>query len=282
MSRVADALQKKRQERGGVPDTSNELVLRTMADVPDEWQLQGPAPVEQPAVTKLVPPAPAAPPELRIAPPPPTPIASRRRETSTAPPQDDEVVALARRVFLGDDGQAARGRRALFAAVGSTSRSGSIAIGLALTLARETSRAVSLVDLNLEGATLHDALQLEASPGLSDAVLQGMLADACTQEILSAPSLRFLASGSDAQGLRASLHESRSRNRIRALLGTFDYVVAHAAAISTADLVALGGLFDGVVLVLEAGKGSPDDLRATAAALKEANVKVLGTVVDSR
>ena len=281
MSRVADALQKKRQERGGVPDTSNELVLRTMADVPDEWQLQGPAPVEQTAVTKLVPAAPAGPPELRIA-PPPTPIASRRRETSTAPPQDDEVVALARRVFLGDDGQAARGRRALFAAVGSTSRSGSIAIGLALTLARETSRAVSLVDLNLEGATLHDALQLEASPGLSDAVLQGMLADACTQEILSAPSLRFLASGSDAQGLRASLHESRSRNRIRALLGTFDYVVAHAAAMSTADLVALGGLFDGVVLVLEAGKGSPDDLRATAAALKEANVKVLGTVVDSR
>jgi len=281
MSRVADALQKKRKEAGGVPDTSNELVLRTMADVPDEWQLQGPAPVEQPAVTKLVPPAPSAPPELRIA-PPPTPIASRRRETSTAPPPDDEVVALARRVFLGDDGQAARGRRALFAAVGSTSRSGSIAIGLALTLARETSRAVSLVDLNLEGATLHDALQLEASPGLSDAVLQGMLADACTQEIPSAPSLRFLASGSDAQGLRASLHESRSRNRIRALLGTFDYVVAHAAALSTADLVALGGLFDGVVLVRETGKGSPDDARATAAALKEANVKVLGTVVDSR
>ena len=281
MSRVADALQKKRKERGGVPDTSNELVLRTMADVPDEWQLQGSAPVEQPAVTKLSRAAPAAPPELRIA-PPPTPIASRRREAATAPPQDDEVVALARRVFLGDDGQAGRGRRALFAAVGPTSRSGSIAIGLALTLARETSRPVSLVDLNLEGATLHESLQLEASPGMSDAVLQGMLADACTQEILSAPSLRFLASGSDAQGLRASLHESRSRNRIRALLGTFDYVVAHAAALSTADLVALGGLFDGVVLVLEAGKGSPDDLRATAAALKEANVKVLGTVVDSR
>ena len=72
-----------------------------------------------------------------------------------------------------------------------TSRSGSIAIGLALTLARETSRPVSLVDLNLEGATLHESLQLEASPGMSDAVLQGMLADACTQEILSAPSLRF-------------------------------------------------------------------------------------------
>src|SRR6476661_10001416 len=118
MSRVADALQKKRKEAGGVPDTSNELVLRTMADGPDEWQLQGSAPVEQPAVTKLVPPSPAAPPELRIA--PPTPIASRRRETATAPPQDDEVVALARRVFLGDDGQEARGRRALFAAVGST------------------------------------------------------------------------------------------------------------------------------------------------------------------
>ena len=281
MSRVADALLKKRKELGGVPNTSNELVLRTMADVPDEWQLQGSAPVTQPAVAKPSAPAPATPPELRIA-PPPTPIASRRRETATAPPQDDDVVALARRVFLGDDGQAARGRRALFAAVGLTSRSGSIAIELALTLARETSRPVSLVDLNLEGATLHEGLQLEASPGMSDAVLQGMLADACTQEILSAPSLRFLASGSDAQGLRASLHESRSRNRIRALLGTFDYVVAHAAALSTADLVALGGLFDGVVLVLEAGKGSPDDLRATAAALKEANVKVLGTVVDSR
>ena len=62
MSRVADALQKKLKELGGVPDTSNELVLRTMADVPDDWQLQGSAPVEQPPITKLVPPAPAAPP----------------------------------------------------------------------------------------------------------------------------------------------------------------------------------------------------------------------------
>jgi Mrp family chromosome partitioning ATPase len=281
MSRVADALQKKRKERGGVPDTSNELVLRTMADVPDEWQLQGSAPVPQPAVTRIEATAPAGGPELRIA-PPPTPIASRRLEVATAPPQDDEVVAFARRVFLGDDGQAGRGRRALFAPVGPNSRSGSIAIGLALRLARETSRPVSLVDLNLEGTTLHEGLQLEPSPGISDAVLQGMLADACTQEILSAPSLRFLASGSDAQGLRASLHESRSRNRIRALLGIFDYVVAHAAALSSTEMAALGGLFDGVVLVLEAGKASADDLRATTAALKEANVKVLGTVVDSR
>ena len=79
--------------------------------------------------------------------------------------------------------------------------------------------------LNLEGATLHEALQLEASPGLSDAVLQGMLADACTQEILRALTAIFSRPGRDAQGLRASLLESPfSRNR--ALLGTFDYVVA--------------------------------------------------------
>jgi Mrp family chromosome partitioning ATPase len=138
------------------------------------------------------------------------------------------------------------------------------------------------VDLNLEGATLHDSLQLEVSPGFSDAILQGMLIDACTQETPSAPSLRFLAAGTDPRGLRDSLHETRTRNRIRALLGIFDYVVAHASELSTQELVALGGLFDGVVLVLEAGKTSPDEVRATAAALKEADVKLLGTVVDSR
>jgi Mrp family chromosome partitioning ATPase len=279
MSRIADVLQKARKEREVSPDGRehpNELVLRTMADVPDSWQLQGRPPGVQAPATP-----PVTPVELRIA-PPPTPIASRRPENVATPQQDDETVALARRVFLGDDGQAARGRRALVATVGPTSRSGSIAIGVALTLARETGRPVSLVDLNVEGATLHDGLQLEGSPGVSDAVLQGMLVDACTQEIPSAPSLRFLASGSDPHALRASLADSRTRNRIRALLGIFDYVVAHAAPLSTADTVALGSLFDGVVLVLEAGKTSPDEVRTTAAALKEADLKVLGTVVDNR
>ena len=78
------------------------------------------------------------------------------------------------------------------------------------------------------------------------------------------------------------LHDSRTRHRMHALLASFDYVVAHAAPLSSADVVTLGGLFDGVVLVLEAGKTSPDDVRTTAAALKEANVRVLGTIVDSR
>jgi hypothetical protein len=275
MSKIADALQKKRKERGVSTDSSNELVLRTMADVQDSWQLQGRSPVTQPVAA-----APTTPADLRIA--PPTPIASRRSETYGMPLHADDTVAVARKVFLGDDGHAARGRRALFAGVGETTRSGSIAVGLALSLARETTRSVSLFDLNLEGATLHDSLQLEASPGLSDAILQGMLADACTQEIPSAPSLRFFACGSDPQGLRASLDDSRTRNRMRALLGVFEYVVAHAEAPSTRDLVALGGLFEGVVLVLEAGRTTPDEVRTVAAALKEADVKVLGTVVDNR
>jgi Mrp family chromosome partitioning ATPase len=276
MSKIADALQKKRKERGVSPDSSNELALRTIAEVPDSWQLQGSFGAPPPAPAK-----PASPADLRIA-PPPTPIASRRREAPGTPLQDDDTLALARKAFLGDDGQAARGRRALFAGVGSVSRSGSIAVSLALSLARETERPVSLFDLNVEGATLHDRLQLESSPGLSDVILQGMLADACTQEIPSAPSLRFLASGTDPQGLRASLNDSRTRNRMRALLGVFDYVVGHTEAPSTGDLVALGGLFDGVILVLEAGKTSPDEVRTTGAALKEANVKVLGTIVDNR
>jgi Mrp family chromosome partitioning ATPase len=276
MSRIADALQKARKEqtRGLLfPDKrDDELVLRTVAEVQVPWQLQVTPAVAEPPVTPVV----------RQVAPLPTPIAPRRRESTPLPTPDDETVALARKLFLGDDGHAARGRRALFAGVGSTSRSGSIAIGLALMLARETGRLVSLVDLNLEGGTLHDSLQLEASPGVSDAVLQGMLADACTQETPSARSLRFLATGSDPQGLRASLHESRSRLRMRALLGTFDYVIGHATTLSTTDMVALGGLFDGVVLVVEAGKTSPDEVRTMAAALREADVKVLGTVVDSR
>jgi Mrp family chromosome partitioning ATPase len=285
MSKIADVLQKAReaQTRGLLPDKRvDELVLRKMADVEVPWQLPGTPVASPPSVAPAVTQSAVAPAAVQIG-PAPTSISSRRREPIAPPPApDDETIKLARKLFLGDDGQAARGRRALFAAVGPTARSGSIAIGLALSLARETARPISLVDLNLEGGTFHDSLQLESSPGLSDVVLQGMLTDACTQETPAAPSLRFLASGSDPHGLRASLHDSRTRHRMHALLGSFDYVVAHAAPLSNADVVTLGGLFDGVVLVLEAGKTSPDDVRTTAAALKEANVRVLGTIVDSR
>jgi Mrp family chromosome partitioning ATPase len=292
MSRIADVLQKSRKERG-LPDKGGDASdsgLRPIADVQIPWQLHdvqagqtdgrsvplaekqmAPAALDKPADMPL---------EQRIA-PIPTPIASRRTVTTIAPAPSEETVALARKVFLSDEGQTGRGRRVLFASVDSPGRSAAIATSLALSVARETPRSVCLIDLNLD-AILHDSLQLEASPGLSDVVLQGMLADACTQQVLSAPSLQLLAAGSDARGLRATLQESRTRNRIRALLGIFDYVIAHAAPVTAAEAVGLGGLFDGVVLLVEEGQTSSDVIRTMAAALKEADVKVLGTVVDSR
>jgi protein-tyrosine kinase len=304
MSRIADVLEKARRERaGGSPSDkqadANEPVLRAAGDIQVPWELKEGgtvAPVQSPAPgLGRLDSGPAAwdsgvgtlgsrlaareMPVDRPAPTPPAPIAPRPGQ-SVAPAIDDETMGLARRLFLQKDVAGGSAKRVLLIAVDSARASSEIAIGLARAVAREAGRSVCLLDLNLDGGTLHHVLRLHDSPGVSDAILQGMLGPACTQEVPSAPSLCFMPTGSRPEELRAAIRDAQTQEKVRALLGMFGYVVACAAPESKGDAAALGACFDGVVLVLDAHATTPEAARATASALTEAGVKLLGSVVN--
>jgi hypothetical protein len=124
-------------------------------------------------------------------------------------------------------------------------------IGLALTLARETTPRQP-VDLNLEGATCTRACSSRPAPVVGRRPSRH--SPTPVRRRFSRPSLCFLASALLKD--RASLNPAL--NRIRALLGTFDYVVAHAAELYM-EMVALSAGYSMVLFwCWKLGKRSPD------------------------
>ena len=96
------------------------------------------------------------------------------------------------------------------------------------------------------------------------------------------PVRPFDPAGSRVHELRASLGEPAIRRAIGSLAGSFDYVVAHVAGSEDCrDAAALGACFDDVVVVVEAGRTTPQATRAAAAVLNDAGVRLLGSVVNS-
>jgi Mrp family chromosome partitioning ATPase len=63
----------------------------------------------------------------------------------------------------------------------------------------------------------------------------------------------------------------------------FDYVLIDAPALSTCnDAILLGGLSDGVVVVLKANTSRRETARKAVQDLHAANVRVLGAVLNQR
>lgn len=284
MSRIADVLQKSREARirrfpsakGAEPD---ELSLRPLGEVGIPWQLDDEVVTdEEVAAYEAAPVAPAPPTAAApaVAPlPPVAPVPLRERQVNFSP--DDETVALARKLFLTVD---VGPRHVLFGAVDPAGASATLALGLAVALAREASGSVCLVDVNLEGGTLHRSLRLLATPGLSDSIVNRVAVGECLQQVGSETTLSFVAVGSCPEKLRAALADRSTLSELHALLKPFDYVVAHAAPGATHDLAAMGDCFDGAVLILDAATTTGAATRAAAELLKDAGVPLIGTVLS--
>ncbi|PYX90275.1 MAG: hypothetical protein DMG68_02390 [Acidobacteria bacterium] len=73
------------------------------------------------------------------------------------------------------------------------------------------------------------------------------------------------------------------RSRLSELRREFDYTIIHAAAISvSSDVMLLGQLSDGVILVLEAHSTRRAAARSARESLYDANVRLLGLVLNQR
>ena len=272
MSRIADVLQKSREELGRRLQTEphrEALGLPSIGEIRVPWQLEDER-TFAPASPKIPPP--------RVNPAsPPTPFPRAHTPVGLAPAP--ETVDLARNLFLA--GGAPRPRYVLFSAVDSGGASGPLAVRLALGLVQQTSGSICLLDLNLAGGTFHGRLQLDAGPGLSDAVLQGTPMEAWRQIVPFEPRLSFLAAGSRPRELRPLMRDRNTLGAIRTYLEAFDFVVAHGQPGATDDTAALGACFDGVVLVVETWPKSAQATLKAKAALKAAGVRLLGTVLTS-
>jgi Mrp family chromosome partitioning ATPase len=149
-------------------------------------------------------------------------------------------------------------------------------------LASQTPGTVCLVDCNPFSSSLHQEFNMSNHHGLSDALVgDDPIRDYAKQT--SRQNLWLISCGASMEITERMLSSDRMRARISQLRAQFDYVLMDVAALNTCNHgMVLGGLADGVVLVLKANIARRDSARENIQQLQASNVKVLGAVLNQR
>ena len=283
MSRIADALQKSRTENPGSDQTAGRDLqpLRPLAQVQIPWFLgeTTSAVLAPPALEPEVTEAPAEPDKPRALVTPP------RTEAPPKPARNDEAVAgLIRNIFQVRTANERAVRRLLFTSVDDTRCSIDIAPRVAEALAAQSNRSVCLADLDLHAPTLHNRVPaIEGQRGFADAVVERGPLRACTHGAPSHSNLWLLPAGAPTLDVIPRLNDPDTQRRLGDLLATFYYVIGYTAPIGLYnDAAYLGAVFDGVILVVDASATKSTVVRAAAQSLEQANVRLLGTVLNHR
>ncbi|HSY93691.1 MAG TPA: CpsD/CapB family tyrosine-protein kinase [Candidatus Binatus sp.] len=193
--------------------------------------------------------------------------------------QRDEIFKLVQGVFLMP-GEKSR----VVVVSGTESGNGCswICARMAEVLASQISGAVCVVDANLRAPGLHREFGVPNHYGLTDA-LQGTEPIRRFVTSLSRPNLWLLSCGAQVEGMHSLMRSDRMRALLPELQREFDYVLIDAPSMDSGqDSVILGRDAEGVILVLRANSSRRESARKAVRNLENANVRVLGAVLNHR
>ncbi|MCW9023141.1 MAG: CpsD/CapB family tyrosine-protein kinase [Gammaproteobacteria bacterium] len=155
-----------------------------------------------------------------------------------------------------------------------------VAINLAMALAMEVNQTVLLVDFDLRRPSIHTYFEYEPDKGINDFLAN----DVPVQEILFTPGLERLVILPGKEPIYNSSEMLSSpkmvslvnelKNRYPSRLIIFDL----PPLLSTDDALAFSPYVDTVLLVIEEGKTSKEDLLTVKGILKDTNI--IGTVLN--
>jgi protein-tyrosine kinase len=189
----------------------------------------------------------------------------------------DQIIKLGQQLFLPASGP----RRVVFAGTEPNCGCSWICARVAENLASQGRGSVCVVDCNLRSPGIHQQFGSENHHGLSDALVgTGPIMEYAHRW---SQNLWYVSCGSSAESGLRMLGSDRMRSRLAELKATFDYVLIDAAPMNTSnDAIVLGGLSDGVVLMLKANASRRETARKAVHELQTANVHVLGAVLNQR
>ena len=189
----------------------------------------------------------------------------------------DEIAKLGQQLFLPAPGP----RRVVFAGTESNCGCSWICARVGENLASQGRGSVCVVDCNLRSPGLHQQFGSENHHGLSDALVgSGPIRDYAHRW---SRHLWYVSCGASAESGLTMLGSDRMRSRLTELRTAFDYVLIDAAPLNNCnDAIILGGLSDGVVLMLKANSSRRETARKAVRELQSANVRVLGAVLNQR
>lgn len=153
------------------------------------------------------------------------------------------------------------------------------AINLAVSLAQEYDHTVLLVDADLRRPSCHRYLGLEAGPGLSDCLLDGVnLADVLVKtgigKLSLLPAGKLVSNPGElfsSNAMKRLLRELKSRYSDRYVIVDTPPVLPFAETRTVSNLV------DGIILVVKEGQPSLDEVKECVEALGK---KVLGILYN--
>jgi protein-tyrosine kinase len=191
-----------------------------------------------------------------------------------------ELTKVVQRLFLLPGGES--NRTVVFTASDSGDGCSWICARVGELLASQVTGSVCLVDANLQNPTLHEQFGVSNHHGLSDALRQGGSMRGYVSQ-LSRRNLALVSCGSDSKDVQGMVTSDRMRMRMNELRSEFDYVLIDCPSMSASEeAISLGSAADGVVLVLKANSTRKERARGAVHDLQNAQVKVLGAVLNQR
>lgn len=156
-----------------------------------------------------------------------------------------------------------------------------IAVNLAVSLAMEVTQTVLLVDANLRSPSIHEAFGLSDCPGLADFLLddtpvENLLIHPGIGRFILLPGGRSIPNSTEvltSPKMLALVEEFKHRYPSRIVI--FDL----PPLLHTADVLAFSPYTDALLLVVEEGKTTDEELRRSLLLVKESR-PILGTVLN--
>lgn len=156
------------------------------------------------------------------------------------------------------------------------------AVNTALILSR-TGAKVLLIDADMRHPFVHEIFGLENQSGLSDSLTNEMSDGEIASMIVQheASGLHILMAGSESSN-PAELLASEKMQKLLATLGaSFNHIIIDSPPIAPfTDSVLISLLVDGVLLVVEGGKSSPEIVHCSQRALENVGAKIFGVVLN--
>jgi len=210
----------------------------------------------------------------------PAPLELQPLQLKMEDPQRDEIFKLVQRVFLLPG--AGRGRLVVVSGMESGNGCSWICARMAEVLASQVSGSVCVVDANLRTPGLHREFGVSNHYGLTNAL---QVSEPIRRFVtsLSRPNLWLLSCGAEIEGMQSMLGSDRMRALLPELQREFDYVLIDAPPMEAGDdSVMLSRHAEGIVLVLRAHSTRRETARKAVRDLEQANVRVLGAVLNRR
>ncbi len=173
----------------------------------------------------------------------------------------------------------------LFSSYNHGEGTSTVAVNFAESLAQDRNQKVLVVDANTRTPSLH---KIAAAHGLNDSLaFSDILTKPLEKLIQPKPSvdcnLSFVTSGDARYHPSHAFDHSRFEKFVASATRLFDFLIFDSSPIGRYyDPIVLASHVDGVILVTQAEKTPCHELRRAKQMLREANIEILGVVLNRR